>query len=133
MTRKELRDYAVKLIYQASMNNEFTLEQFKRNYFLLTNEEMEDEYLLNIIKNFLDHKFIIDDLIEKNLKNWTIDRLNKVELAVLRLAVTEMNYIEDIPEVVSINEAVEFAKKYGDDNAPKYINGVLASILKEND
>ncbi len=133
MTRKELRDYAVKLIYQASMNNEYTLDRFKRNFFLLSNEEMTDDYIVNIINNFLDHKFIIDDLIEKNLKNWTIDRINKVELAILRLAVTEMNYIDDIPEVVSINEAVEFAKKYGDDNAPKYINGVLASILKEND
>ena len=90
---------------------------------------VNDQYFMSVVKRFIEHKTIVDTEISDNLKKWDLDRIGKVELAILRLAVTEMLYVEDIPMKVSINEAVELAKSYADDSAPKYINGVLASVL----
>ncbi len=74
----------------------------------------------------------IDDIIEKHSDKWSVSRMGKVELSILRLAVYELLYDDAVPEKVAINEAVELAKKYGQDNAGKYVNGVLAGIAKEN-
>lgn len=71
----------------------------------------------------------IDDIISKNLKGWAISRISNVSLSILRLSVYEMKYT-DLPHAISINEAVELAKQYGEDGAPSYINGVLNSISK---
>ena len=74
----------------------------------------------------------IDIIIEKHSDKWSVSRMGKVELSILRLAVYELLYDDAVPEKVAINEAVELAKKYGQDNAGKYVNGVLAGIAKEN-
>ena len=74
----------------------------------------------------------IDGIIEKHSDKWSVSRMGKVELSILRLAVFEILYDDTVPEKVAINEAVELAKKYGQDNAGKYVNGVLAGIVKEN-
>ncbi len=73
----------------------------------------------------------IDNTIKANLKEWTMDRVSKVDLSILRLAVCEILHIEDIPSNVSINEAVELAKKFSDDQAPKFINGVLGNVKND--
>ena len=74
----------------------------------------------------------IDGIIEKHSDKWSVSRMGKVELSILRLAVFEILYDDTVPEKVAITEAVELAKKYGQDNAGKYVNGVLAGIVKEN-
>ena len=74
----------------------------------------------------------IDEIIGKHSDKWSVDRMGKVELSVLRLAVYELLYDDSIPDKVAINEAVELAKKYGQDNAGKYVNGVLAGVIKDN-
>ena len=72
----------------------------------------------------------IDSIIEANLKDWTISRLPKVSLAVLRLAVAEIKYVDEVPDGVAVNEAVELAKKYGTTVDASFINGVLGAVAK---
>lgn len=130
MTRNKMRESIMKLIYQADIHNEYVFDFFINAFELMEDTTaVNNQYFTSVVKNFIDFKTVIDQDISENLKKWDIDRLGKVELAILRLAVTEMRYVEDIPHKVSINEAVELAKTFADDSAPKYINGVLASIL----
>jgi len=132
MTRNKMRENIMKLIYQADIHNNYLYDFFTSAYELMENKTpVNDQYFASVVKAFLDFKTVIDKEISENLKKWDIDRIGKVELAILRLAVSEMLYVEDIPMKVSINEAVELAKTYADDNAPKYINGVLASVLSK--
>ena len=78
----------------------------------------------------MDKLDLVDETIEKNLKGWTMARLAKVDRQILRIAVYEFLYKDDIPEEVSINEAVEIARLYSSDEAPKFINGILGTIYR---
>ncbi|MBR2108989.1 MAG: transcription antitermination factor NusB [Ruminococcus sp.] len=90
-----------------------------------------DSYAMELVNGVYDNADSIDSLIESKLKKgWTIKRISKTSLAILRLAVYEMKYVDSVPESVAINEAVELAKKYTVDES-KFINGVLGSIAKE--
>ena len=102
-----------------------------------------DSYMENHVGETADSKFIfkefsgiyqnlekIDETISKTLKAWTVDRLNKADFAILRLAVYEMMYSDEIPASVAINEAVELAKEYCEDTSPGSINAILGSILR---
>jgi len=136
MTRNKMRENIMKLIYQADIHNNYIFEFFTDAYELMEDTTpVNDQYFMSVVKAFIDYKTVIDTEISENLKKWDLDRIGKIELAILRLAVTEMKYVQDIPMKVSINEAIELAKVFADDNAPKYINGVLASVLSniEND
>ena len=133
MNRSKARDLAFKYLYQVEVQKENTPEAI--DLFFVNNEiEGNDakKYILSIangVKNNIDP---ITKMIEKNLKkDWKIDRISKVTLAILKLAIYEIIYAK-LPFKVVINEAVEIAKKYGDDFAPIFINGVLASVVKEN-
>lgn len=75
----------------------------------------------------------IDSKIEAHSDKWSIDRMGKVELAILRLAVYEILYDETVPEKVAINEAVELAKKYGQDNAGSFVNGILSGVIRDKE
>lgn len=79
----------------------------------------------------LEQKDKLDDMISQHLVNWKLDRIANVDRAVLRLSVYEMVYQEDIPVSVSMNEAIELAKLFGDDKAPKFVNGVLSNIKND--
>jgi N utilization substance protein B len=132
MTRNKMRENIMKLLYQADVHQEYLMTFFIEAYNKMSDTTLtNDAYFKDLLENFIDYKTIIDKDISDNLKKWHIDRLGKVELAILRLAITEMYYLEDIPHKVSINEAVELAKVFADESAPKYINGVLASILEK--
>ena len=80
-----------------------------------------------------EHLDEIDGVLANAAENWKIDRIAKVDLAVLRLSVTELMYFEQIPDSASINEAVELAKKYGGEDSGKFVNGILGRIVKEKD
>ena len=73
----------------------------------------------------------INELINKYAKNWTVNRMPKVDIAILRLAICEILFVKEIPSKVSVNEAIEISKLYCDDKAPKFINGILGSIVNE--
>ena len=119
MNRSEARELAFKTIYSKFFN-------FDEN-----NEEVENNQLVNnVIKNFVEHRQDIEEKIKSHLKGYTIERLYKIDLAILMLAVIELFYIKENPKQVIINEAVELAKKFSTEKSPKFINGVLADIVK---
>lgn len=98
----------------------------------ITETPMEDDlaYADEVVKGIQEHIEDIDRLIEELAIGWSIGRMPKVDLSILRVAIFEMMYREDIPEGVSINEAVELAKRFGGDGSPAYINGMLGTLSK---
>lgn len=134
MNRSAKRELAFKLIYSLEIQKIFDKEAI--DVFIENNcnkDEETKQYILNISKGIIENKDIIEQKISKNLKkDWTINRISKIELAILKLAIYEIKYEEEIPFKVSINEAVELAKKYGEEQSSSFINGVLANIIKED-
>ena len=133
MNRSLSRELVFKLLYELEVQKENQLEQID---LYIENNEIKDkktiEYLKEIVNGIKENREIIESLISKNLKkDWSIDRISKVNLAILKLAIYEIEYM-DLPYKVGINEAVELAKKYGDDGSKQFVNGVLASVVKEN-
>ncbi|WP_186430010.1 transcription antitermination factor NusB [Clostridium sp. BSD9I1] len=94
-------------------------------------DQVDMGYVINMMKNIQENEDMLDEKIKKYLKGWKINRISKVELAILRLCTYEILFEEDIPERVSINEAIELTKKYCDDKSKNYINAVLDNIAKE--
>ncbi len=92
---------------------------------------LKDGDLLEVVREIARKKQEIDEIISSHSKDWTIDRMPIVDRNILRMAIYEMLYAPDIPPKVSIDEAVELAKKYGDKDSYKFINGILDAILKE--
>lgn len=131
MTRHESRELAFILIFEKSFQSEISitelidsaveLELFPQNDFA---EKLARKVYLNLEE--------IDNVISENLVGWSAKRISKVTKAILRLAVCEMLYSENMPVGVAINEAVEIAKKYASQEDASYINGVLGSIAKKN-
>ena len=130
MQRSAMRELAFKLIYEIEMQNED--EEFE---IFIENNEITDEkvieYLKDIKSGIKEHSEEINDLITTNLKqNWSLKRISKVNLSLIKLAIYEMIY-KKLPYKIAINEVVELAKKYADESAPVFINGILASVVKE--
>ncbi len=124
MKRTEMRELAFKIIYSKFFNA--TNEDV-----LLDADEKGLEFTSKILNNFADHYQEINDYLSSKLKGYTLDRVYKVDLAILILAIIELKYIKENPKEVIINEAVELAKKYSTEKSPKFINGILADIVKE--
>lgn len=128
-SRSDLRKKAFELIFQSSVVSAEEAIEIAR---VETPEFFENSYVEAAVKGTEAKSEEIDKLITKHLKpGWSVKRLSKVSLSVLRLAIFEMMYIEDVPGGVAINEAVEIAKSYGDEKDPAFVNGILASIFKE--
>lgn len=133
MGRKKARENAFRCIFQLGFENEYNIENMLESLSQDLDEKLTDEdkeYIVSSLNGVLENKDKIDEYILSNLKNWTIDRISKVDLALLRLAIYEIKYDDSMPYKVSINEAVELAKIYGDDKSPAFINGLLAKIQK---
>lgn len=137
MNRREQRDHIFKLVFSMDFDYEVDINEHINNY-LNELEETEDisEKIYNYIKtktiNIISNIEEIDTLINNNSKNWTINRMNKVDACILRLAIYEIKYDEDIPTKVAINEAVEIAKQYGGDASPAFVNGILANVINNS-
>ena len=133
MNRSEIREEAFKLIYSLEIQKREPIEE-QIELYLQSNgidNKKAIEYIEDAVNGIEKNKEVITEKIEKNLKqDWKIDRISKVDLAILKLAIYEINY-KEIPFKVVINEAVELAKKYGEDNSKNFVNGILASIVKE--
>jgi N utilization substance protein B len=131
MSRRAAREEAFKLLYQMDIHKEDKDEVletfFKENNF----EDGDKAYIQDVVTGTVKHIDEINSLIEKNTIGWKINRISKVNMAILRLAVFEMLKREDIPMSVSINEAVELAKTYDNVESGAFINGVLGSISKQ--
>ena len=133
MNRSKTREESFKLLYSMQISkNEDIDEQIK---IFLEEEEITDKdaisYIENIIKGITENDEDIEEKIKQNIKeDWTISRISKVDLTLLKLGIYEIIYSK-LPYKVVINEVVELAKMYGDDSSKSFINGVLASIVKK--
>ena len=130
MKRSAIRELTFKLLYSMEIQKEDELEQID---LFIENSEISDEetktYIKDVTNGIKEHKDEIIKLISDNLKqDWKVDRISKIDLAILKLAIYEIKYT-DIPFKVAINEAVELAKKYGEDASSNFVNGVLANIV----
>lgn len=133
MNRSAIRELAFRLVYSREIQKEENIEE-QIELFLESNE-IEDknavEYINDTIKGIETNKTEILALIEKNLKSdWKVERISKVDLSLLKLAIYEIKY-KNLAYKIVINEVVELAKKYGEDQSKNFVNGILASIVKE--
>ena len=133
MNRSEMREQAFKIMYSLEIQKNENLEEQLELY--IESNEIKDESAIEYIKDAVlgieENKKEILANIEKNLKkDWKIERISKIDLVILKLAIYEITY-KEIPYKVVINEAVELAKKYGEDNSKNFVNGILASIVKD--
>jgi len=128
MTRAEAREYMMTVAFQMDVLGEFDVD--KENQFLGIKLGNQDEYCSKLFSIICNKKEEIDNYIQKNCRKWSVSRMPKTDIAILRVAVAEIMYAK-IPEPVAVNEAVELAKKYSEENSPSYINGILGAIVKE--
>lgn len=130
MTRREEREQAFILLFEKSFNDETDLSEL---YELALENEIvsESEFVKKLAFSAWENLDSVDAVIEKYAKGWKINRISKVALAVLRMAIGEMLYFDDIPVGVSINEAVELCKKYAAKDDASFVNGLLGSVSKE--
>ena len=134
MSRKAARELAFKTIFSYDFQADKAqldalVEILKHEIGEITPED--DEYIQSVVAGVIENQARLDASIQKYLKGWTMDRISKTDLAILRLAVYEIYYREDIPYKVSVNEAIELAKVFSDDSSASFINGVLAGVISE--
>ena len=130
MSRRKLRESIFLLLFRIEFNTREELDEQMRMY-IDSKTDMDEEdadYICKKLEDILDHLTELDETILKICKGWRLERLGKTELAILRLAVYELLDDNDIPTSVAINEAVELAKVYCSEEAPRFVNGVLAKL-----
>ena len=159
MSRKTARKHILNIVFQAEFDVDVAIEQIMNTYdeeynttAEVTDAQVDEEKLLDMdedkisrlrtiykkdrefiieeAKGIVENKEKIDSLISQGLENWDIDRLSKVDLSILRIAVYEILFADDIPNAVAANEAVQLAKQFSEDKAPGFINGVLGKVIE---
>lgn len=131
MNKKESREFMMKVLFQMDAQKDFNVDQ-KDRFFGEENLGKHKDYCNNIFSLMCNKKDEIDAEISKFSQKWPISRMPKTDLAVLRLGAIEIMYL-DTPDPVAINEAVEMAKIYGNDNSSRYINAILSNIAKDKE
>jgi N utilization substance protein B len=135
MSRRELREYIFKLIFRVEFNELDEMPQQEEMFFdiLKLDEckvgEKDSKYILDKVNKIIEKLGEIDNMINEHTKGWTTERMGKVDVAILRLAVYEIVFDDDVPTGVAINEAVELAKKFGQEESSGFVNGVLAKFV----
>ena len=130
MTRREAREQAFILLFEKSFNPESDFNEI----FALANELRvldDDKFVKSLVYTACEKQEEIDEHISANARGWKLNRISKVPLAIIRLALAEILYFEDIPNSVSINEAVELAKKYANPEDASFINGLLGTVARK--
>ncbi len=125
--RSELREIIMKIIYQVNILNETKLP-YDIDSLIKEQIDIKNDFVIDTVKGIIKSQNKINKLANKYLENWTIDRLNKVDQAILSIGIYELMYTKT-PSIVSINEAIELSKKYSDLDVVKMINGVLDNIF----
>ena len=133
MNRSEIREQAFKLMYSMEIQQDENLDE-QVELFLESNN-ITDKNAIEYIKDAVfgiekNDKEILDEISKYLKSDWKIDRISKIDLTILKLAIYEIKF-KELPFKVTINEAVELGKKYGEDNSKKFVNGVLANVVKE--
>ncbi|MBE7055935.1 MAG: transcription antitermination factor NusB [Ruminococcaceae bacterium] len=140
MGRRETRDATVKFIFSDDFSQvrkdmetlEERIDNFFRDYDGCEKKDIDMVYVKKVVDGTIEHSEEIDKLIKEHTENWSPERMAKIDMAILRVAVYEMLYMEDVPESVSINEAIELAKKYSHEDAGTFVNGILGGIYRSN-
>ncbi|HIZ12489.1 MAG TPA: transcription antitermination factor NusB [Candidatus Mediterraneibacter stercorigallinarum] len=130
MIRTELREHIFKMLFQIEFNDPADMPDHLKYYFEMLDDaaEKDKKYIQEKYEAVVSHVPEIDELLNENAKGWKTGRMNKVDLTILRLAVYEMKWDEDIPDGVAINEAVELAKRFGGDSSSSFVNGILGKL-----
>ena len=132
MARKSARTAAVQMVYEQMLGGDGG-EETLRDLIEFTPEEDDQAYISGILTGVEAHAAELDGMIESSLKGWTLDRIAKVDWAVLRVAAYEMCFSRETPDAVIINEAVALAQRYDSPAAGKFVNGVLSTLLAGRD
>lgn len=133
MTRTDARERIMQMLFQMEIQNDYSdlaREQYMEEHF---GGEKQKDYAKQLALMVTKHIDEIDQRLNEISKKWNTRRMAKVDLAIARVAVCEIFYMEDIPEAVAINEAVDMAKKYSTDESRRFINGILGQIAKKKD
>lgn len=138
MSRRELREQIFKLLFRVEFNGREEMPEQEQLFFEQFSYEDEEilvkdsdaRYISEKSNKIIDKLEEIDEMINKQAKGWTTQRMGKVDLTILRLAVYEIIYDENVPVGVAINEAVELAKRYGQDESSGFVNGILAKFAR---
>ena len=128
MDRELIREKTMHMVYQMEANGEFDFT--KLNPVDEDANALSKKQAVATLEALRDNKDAVDEMIRRNLDNWSFDRVAKTDLAILRTAVTEMMYIDSVPRSVSINEAVKLSKKFSDDKSYAFVNSVLSKVDK---
>ena len=144
MSRKAAREVAVHIVYDYGFNNEigeealryFLSEEFAESISEDTGiysqvGETQHSYIASIVDGVAEKRGEIDELIRKYSVGWNLNRISRIAMAIMRVAVYEVKYVADVSEKIAINEAVEIAKKYDTAETVSFINGILGSIVRE--
>ena len=132
MSRTELREHIFRMLFRIEFNSAEEMNEQEGFYF----EDLEEatgkdqEYILDKYRAIVEKKEEIDTLLNEVSEGWKTTRMNRVDLTIMRLAVYEIKWDEDVPTGVAINEAVELAKKYSSDDGPSFVNGILAKVVE---
>ena len=134
MTRTQQREYIFKLLFQIDFISKKEINEHISIFLDNLHEVSKDdkEAIKDRFLKALPYVLEIDDLLNSKVTGWKTNRMNKVDLSILRLAIYEMKYDDEVPVGVAIDEAVELAKKFSSKNGPSFVNGVLAKIVKED-
>lgn len=136
MTRRNAREFVMQMLYEGNFHDEMDRERiiYDRIADIEPEEKKKNKAMIQFMESLyfgvFEHLSEIDEMIEKCATNWSFSRIAKVDLSILRLAIYELKYT-DVPQKVAVNEAVEIAKAYSTEKSPKFINGILGSVIKE--
>jgi len=129
--RSEARELLMQLLFQMEVQNDYS-KTLKEDFFKTQPKRgSQQAYVDCVFKNFTEHLTDIDQTLSSYSDNWKTNRMNKVDLAIARLSATEILYVDSVPDSVSINEAVDLAKKFGTEDSSKFVNGLLGKVVKE--
>lgn len=131
MSRKLARELTMKVLFEMHINNDFNIQRVEHHLFEGSIEEQQTDYIHNVLNETIQNLEAIDGIIEAYSTGWKLNRIANVDLAILRLAFSEIIYMKDIPYRVSINEAIELAKVYGSDETPNFVNGILGKYVEQ--
>ncbi|MEK9198634.1 transcription antitermination factor NusB [Ureibacillus sp. 179-F W5.1 NHS] len=127
MKRHDAREKAVQVLFQLD-NTDLTLQEAIGH---VLNDEESDAFFEQLVQGVTENQKEIDEKLSRNLENWSLGRLPKIERTVLRLAVYELLFMQDTPSRVVLNEAIELCKTFGDEKSSKFVNGVLSKFTQQ--
>lgn len=129
MKRRTAREKALQALFQIDLSDNEPKDAIES----VLDDTTSDDFLEQLVFGVVEKQDVIDGLLKENLEKWNLERLANVDKSILRMAVYEMKYIEEIPTKVSIDEAIELAKIFGDDSSSRFVNAILSKVQKTID